>query len=55
MIILLIHIDKLLLFKLWLDFERLKICLDQPKFNPQKPTAFNHKPTMFKRVKTYYV
>jgi hypothetical protein len=49
------HIYKILLFKLWLHFERQEMCFDQPKFNPQKPTMFNYKPTMFKRVKTYYV
>lgn len=43
MIILLIHTYKILLFKLWLHFERQEICFDQPKFNPQKPTMFNDK------------
>lgn len=54
-----IHIYKILLFKLWQHFERQEICFDQPKFYPQKPTMFKR---VFKNllrliihIPTYYV
>ena len=46
-----------LLFKLCAHFERPKICLNQPKFNPQKPTMFNDENLLCLRgyLKTYCV